>query len=234
VNTGMTTLLSFFAATVTVALAQDLPIKLQYKQTHAMEDGCEITVTAVGTDGTSPDGRKLQVVMQASGQSPVTWVTNLDGEVTGSWVADLDRDSHEEVGVAISSFGTGAYGSLIALKQTDAGLRPFLLEQDWKARPSEYRGKDQFVISGQYVVRSYPRFRTNDPNCCPKAGARLELYSLTTYGFTRKVTLDVPGIESGNCLDAIDAALGIADAQGHGPEWWSAVRRHLQRSIEHE
>ena len=105
----------------------------------------------------------------------------IDGMVTGAEIADLNNDGSPEIYIYVTSSGSGAYGTLVAYSaNSKASLSEIYLpplEQNKKASKG-YMGHDDFAIVGHTLVRRFPVYRDNDPNCCPTGGKRKLEYNL--------------------------------------------------------
>ena len=105
----------------------------------------------------------------------------INGTVTDAEIADLNNDGSPEIYIYVTSPGSGTYGSLVAYSaNSKASLSEIYLlplEQDKKASKG-YMGHDDFAIVGHTLVRSFPVYRDNDPNCCPTGGKRKLEYKL--------------------------------------------------------
>jgi uncharacterized protein len=106
---------------------------------------------------------------------------NIDGSVTGAEIADINADGSPEIYVYIHTAGSGAYGSLVAYSANNKKslsqvyLPP--LEYD-KKNGVGYMGHDEFIITEDSLVRRFPVYNEDDPNCCPKGGIRQLHYKL--------------------------------------------------------
>lgn len=133
---------------------------------------------------TSPNaGSPNRVTIAPSGlekdDSPVT--AEVDGLVTGIETADLDADGSPEILVFANGAGSGSYGSLVGYaanrrKSMSQIYLPPILGNSPEGRG--YMGHDSFRVDGRRLVRSFPVYRENDPNCCPSGGTRTVEYGL--------------------------------------------------------
>jgi len=110
----------------------------------------------------------------------------LDGMmVINADIGDLNHDGQPELYLFTSGMGSGAYGGVIAYIATTAGdLVPIQYrELDERSRLLQgYRGKDEFFIVGDRLVRRFPVFLQEDPECCASGGNRLIYYRLEPAG----------------------------------------------------
>jgi hypothetical protein len=40
----------------------------------------------------------------------------------------------------------------------------------------EFRGHDRYLLHDNLIIREYPIYRKQDPNCCPTGGLRRHFY----------------------------------------------------------
>ena len=110
----------------------------------------------------------------------------LDGMmVINADLGDLNHDGQPELYLITSGMGSGAYGGVFAYAVTSGGdLVPIQYrELDENSRLLQgYRGKDEFFIVGDRLVRRFPVFRDEDPECCASGGNRLIYYKLEPAG----------------------------------------------------
>ena len=118
----------------------------------------------------------------------------LDGVmVVNADLGDLNHDGQPELYLFTGGMGSGAYGGVLAYAVTSGGdLVPIQYrELDENSRLLQgYRGKDEFFIVGDRLVRRFPVFREEDPDCCASGGNRLIYYKLepTKSGWRLKIT----------------------------------------------
>ena len=112
--------------------------------------------------------------------SPI--VVDIDGQVVGAEVADLNRDRSPELYVYVRSAGSGSYGSLVAYganrrKSLSAITLPPL--GDHATAMKGYLGHDEFAIVGNALVRRFPIYKDGDTNAAPSGGVRQLHHRLT-------------------------------------------------------
>jgi len=105
----------------------------------------------------------------------------IEGSVTDMKVADLNKDGSPELYIFVTSAGSGSYGTLVAYsvnkKRSMSDIT--LPELDPKSKEAQgYMGHDRFTLTDSYLVRSFPLYKKNDPNCCPSGGERKLYYKL--------------------------------------------------------
>ena len=105
----------------------------------------------------------------------------IDGSVTNAEVGDLNQDGFAEVYVYVTSAGSGGYGSLVAYSANHnkslSQINLPSLEDDEK-NSAGYMGHDQFSLKGDLLIRRFPIYLKDDPNCCPKGNTRELQYKL--------------------------------------------------------
>jgi hypothetical protein len=130
---------------------------------HAVgEEGCSIqTVTlAIGT-------RSMKLAeVTVRGSDPVT----------DAWLADLDANQKPELIIVTTNAGSGSYGRLQLYRPENNTLQALSLPKLNAPLLGEYRGHDRFYLQGSLIVREFPIYRENDPNCCPSGGVRRLFY----------------------------------------------------------
>lgn len=133
---------------------------------HAAND------SSVGTVTIAPKGLSID-------NTPVK--REIDGVVTGAQIADLNGDGAPEIYLFVHSAGSGAYGTVIGYSsnRNKSMSEIYLPELNPNAKEARgYMGHDRFKIKGKYLLRSFPIYRKDDPNCCPSGGTRTLYYTL--------------------------------------------------------
>lgn len=111
--------------------------------------------------------------------TPIT--RQVDGEVVGAEVADLNVDGSPELYVYVQSAGSGSYGSLVAYgankkkSLSEISLPP--ITDDPKASTG-YMGHDEFRVVENTLVRRFPVYRKGDSSAKPTGGTRQIQYKL--------------------------------------------------------
>lgn len=105
----------------------------------------------------------------------------VDGQVIGAELADLNADGSPELYVYLRSAGSGSYGSLVAYS---ANRRRSLSEialpalADTPGADKGYMGHDQFAVVEIRLVRRFPVYKDGDTNATPTGGMRQLQYKL--------------------------------------------------------
>jgi len=133
-----------------------------------------------------PDGTREQIQAER------------DGMVSNVWLVDLDSNGDQELVVAMSSAGSGAYGSVHVYERRNSsfgrlGLAP--LSDDQRVG---YMGHDVFSIEAGCLLRSYPVYLEGDPNSTPTGGEAVFWYSLadTAWVTGTQHLQDDPGVDA--------------------------------------
>ena len=105
----------------------------------------------------------------------------IDGQVTGAEVADLDADGSPEIYVYVNSAGSGSYGSLVAFaanrrKSLSQIHLPPVTENKQAARG--YMGHDEFAVVENTFVQRFPIYGDGDVNAKPSGRTRQLQYKL--------------------------------------------------------
>lgn len=122
---------------------------------------------------TADDRTRVDVVVRAAtvGAAPRRVVAVFDGTLVEAFATDLDGDAAPELLLWIVSSGTSAEGEMHGWRFAAGGdalaLRVPALDADTMIG---WRGRDQWGIQGDAVVRSFPLYRDEDDNARPTAG----------------------------------------------------------------
>jgi hypothetical protein len=102
-----------------------------------------------------------------------------DGMISGVWLADLVGDPSPELVVAMSSAGSGSYGSVHVHGRTGDGLVRVPVGALGDGAPEGYMGHDTFEVAGGRLTRSHPVYLEEDPNAAPSGGDVSYWYSFS-------------------------------------------------------
>jgi hypothetical protein len=106
---------------------------------------------------------------------------DVDGQVVGAEVADLDANGSPELYVYVRSAGSGSYGSLVAYaannrKSLSGIYLPPVADNATMAKG--YMGHDEFAVVENRLVQRFPIYLDGDTNAKPTGGTRQIHYKL--------------------------------------------------------
>jgi hypothetical protein len=96
-------------------------------------------------------------------------------------IGDLDGNGFDEFYIITISSGSGSYGNIIAFasnKDKSLSIIHFPAVREGDERFSGYMGHDNFYISENKLIRSFPIFLLSDKNSNPTGGKRQLTYGL--------------------------------------------------------
>jgi hypothetical protein len=106
-------------------------------------------------------------------------VLQVDGEVTRSFLADMDGDNTPELFIVLTNPGSGSYGSVIAYSTNGRkSLTPIIIEEPAEKDLVGYMGHDEFEVMENTFVRRFPLYKEGDTNANPTGGHRQFQYKL--------------------------------------------------------
>ena len=115
-----------------------------------------------------------------------------DGMITDVWLSDIEPDGTPELVVAMSSAGSGTYGSVHVCGRGHGELARVGLRALDDSQRSGYLGHDTFSLENGRLVRSFPRYEEGDSNATP-SGQTLRLW----YSFADSAWVEAEGDGSG-------------------------------------
>jgi len=123
----------------------------------------------------------LEIVSSGLQIDNSTITQEIDGQVTGAEVADLDANGSPEIYVYVNSAGSGSYGSLVAYaanrrKSLSQIYLPPVTENKPAARG--YMGHDEFAVVESTFVQRFPIYGDRDVNAKPSGRVRQLQYKL--------------------------------------------------------
>lgn len=136
----------------------------------------------------APDGvSRLDVlaIPPTVGAAPLRWSTAVDAPIVEAFATDLDADAWPELLLWTRS-GSAGEGSVEGWAMRPYGERTALtLPPLDDEHATGWRGRDQFGVQGELLVRSFPLYRDEDANASPSAGfVRVLRYRLEADGLT--------------------------------------------------
>jgi hypothetical protein len=93
-----------------------------------------------------------------------------DGMIAGVWLADLESDGTIELIVALSSAGSGSYGSIHLHQHRDGAFVGIHVSGLDGPESAGYMGHDVFTVEGGHLYRTFPVYAEGDPNAAPSGG----------------------------------------------------------------
>lgn len=135
---------------------------------------------------TTADTTRIEVLVRTAtvGAAPQRLRLDVAGALADAFATDLDRDAAPELWLWTRSSGSSAEGDLRGWRFDAAGgaSEVTLPPLDDEATVG-WRGRDQFGLQGDVVVRSFPLYRDEDDNAHPTAGfVRVMRYRLAAEG----------------------------------------------------
>jgi uncharacterized protein YecT (DUF1311 family) len=139
--------------------------------------GISFHVTTVGKGSL----RQLSIVPAGLDEDNSVINQEIDGEVLGMEIDDLNHDGSPEIYIYITSSGSGGYGNVVAYSTNhNKSLSAiYLPDIDVTAKESKgYMGHDIFSLNSNRLVRRFPIYKENDSNAKPTGGTRQLQYEL--------------------------------------------------------
>ena len=100
-----------------------------------------------------------------------THIVRLAGKLAQHWVKDLNRDGNPELILFSVASNSNSYGDLKILEFDEKlGMKIFQLKYIELTEHEGYMGHDNFIIHGDTIKRTFPKFLPNDSKCCPTGG----------------------------------------------------------------
>jgi hypothetical protein len=120
------------------------------------------------------------IIIQPAGLKDNSLIqTGVIGNVNDAFIGDLNKDGFPEIYYTVVTeqgqknlFG---YGSNKNINLSPVYMADIREDKKWGAG---YRGRDEYKISGDRLIRSFPVYAPSDPASSPSAGIRLVNYRL--------------------------------------------------------
>ena len=145
---------------------------------------------------TAGDATRIDVLVRTAtvGAAPQRLRLDVAGSLAEAFATDLDGDAAPELLLWIRHGGSSAEGDLRGWRFDAAGGATDLqLPPLDEATTIGWRGRDQFGVQGDAVVRSFPLYREEDDNAHPTAGfVRMMRYRLAAEGLLVAETMLEP------------------------------------------
>lgn len=140
----------------------------------------------IKVEESNPQGQSLStIVITPSGFATNTPITLETNKLTKFFLADLNRDSFDELVLITTADGSGSYGdATIYTTAQDQGLItvkiPVIQESDTKKGGlfEGYMGHDTFSMVNGILMREFPLYNATDTNSTPTGGTRKVIYTL--------------------------------------------------------
>ncbi len=130
-------------------------------------------------DARAENGCSLQTIHLALGtreQKLGEYTLTASDPVRDAWLTDLDDNQSPELILITTSAGSGSYAGLHLFTLNANALKPLEPPSLSKHLMSEFRGHDRYLLRDRLIIREYPIYREQDPNCCPTGGLRRLFY----------------------------------------------------------
>ena len=116
----------------------------------------------------------LSIVTPEAGEDGAESVANITGEregtVTGLWVDDVTGDQTVDVIVAMSSAGSGSYGTCHVYAAGGSGFGRVELAPLSDGQRDGFMGHDTFDVVDGVLLLTFPVYASGDPNARPSGG----------------------------------------------------------------
>ncbi len=134
----------------------------------------------------SADATRIDVLVRTAtvGAAPQRLRTDLDGSLVDAFATDLDGDAAPELLLWTRGAGSSAEGDVRGWRFAANGEASALALPPLDDESAiGWRGRDQFGVQGDALVRSFPLYRDEDDNASPSAGfVRVMRYGLDARG----------------------------------------------------
>jgi hypothetical protein len=123
----------------------------------------------------------LTIVGEYSGHKILENQREIEGNITGAEIADLNSDGSPEIYIYLTSAGSGSHGSVIAyaMNKKHSATEIFMPNISENPKLSKgYMGHDEFSILENRLGRRFPLYLPGDINSKPSGGIRQLEYIL--------------------------------------------------------
>ena len=132
---------------------------------------------------THPQGQSLSNLhLKSSGFEHNLFEVFEDSDpIKSVYIGDLDGNGFDEFYIITISSGSGSYGNIIAFasnRDKSLSMIHFLAVREGDERFVGYMGHDNFHISKNKIIRSFPIYLLSDKNANPTGGKRQLTYGL--------------------------------------------------------
>jgi len=117
------------------------------------------------------DMPELIIILSNDKDHKRSHIVKLVGKLSQHWVRDLNRDGNPELVLFSASEESNHYGDLKILEfDENLGMKTFQLKYIELTEHNGYMGHDNFILHGDTIKRTFPRFLPGDDICCPTGG----------------------------------------------------------------
>jgi hypothetical protein len=123
----------------------------------------------------------LTIVGEYSGHKILENQREIEGNITGAEIADLNSDGSPEIYIYLTSAGSGSHGSVIAyaMNKKHSATEIYMSNISENSKLSKgYMGHDEFSILENRLGRRFPLYLPGDINSKPSGGMRQLEYKL--------------------------------------------------------
>jgi hypothetical protein len=125
------------------------------------------------------DSRHLMALTaRQSGREMAAIRDSVAGEIADAVLTDLNQNELPEVLVFVRGTGPNAQGQVYGYEFAPQNWERFQLPTLPSEAAAGYRGQDQFVVTGDDLVRTFPIYRPTDGPGKPTGGQRTVRYAL--------------------------------------------------------
>jgi len=122
--------------------------------------------------------RHLTIQLDREGKQPSRIDEDIEGTVSNSVIADLNSNKKPELLVFLNGGGTGSYGKVYGYEFDSQYWGELSMPELTPEQQQGYMGHDEFQITDNRLVRTFPVYLDTDANCCPSGGTRTISYTL--------------------------------------------------------
>jgi len=169
----------------------NLPIESIHSQKGSNSQKTQVFTTKSGktfelTEHSMEDGIfEFYLVPKGFEFSKDTLIISDADSLSEAFLSDLDNNQFEEIYLITTSVGSGSYGNIYGYASNgDKSVSPIYLppvnEKDLApgALFEGYMGHDSIYLEQGKLMRKFPIYLKDDPNCCPSGGEKTITYAL--------------------------------------------------------
>lgn len=95
-----------------------------------------------------------------------------DGTVQDCWMANVQGNGNAEVLIFTKAAGSGGFAELQVYEFDGTNLQAVELPDPEPGLMIGYHGRDWYDVTDGGLIREFPLYLNEDPNCCPEGGSR--------------------------------------------------------------